>query len=310
MAEERFWSNLALLVKMHTVYGTDPNPTPAADAIQANEVRYKPVVSNKARRNLIKGTMGHQGVILTGVHSTISFRVELAGSGTAGTAPAWGPLVRACGMAEVITAATDVQYNPISKLHEACAIYFIMDGRKHVMLGCRGTFTLNLTPNDIPSFEFTFTGLIGTVADVPVVPGDYSKFIDPLPVSPENTTFSLGGYAGGTEGITFNIGNQIQPDIIINSKAIRQVNREMTGTAIMRSTDLATMNWIARMRGHQLNAMIGQHGTVAGNIIKVSAPKVQVEDLDYTQTNNLNNESLQLIYQPDQGNDEFKLIAA
>jgi hypothetical protein len=44
----------------------------------------------------------------------VEFDVDLVGSGTAGTAPAWGPLIQACAFAEVIVASTSVTYNPVS----------------------------------------------------------------------------------------------------------------------------------------------------------------------------------------------------
>ena len=61
----------------------------------------------------IRAYFGNSEQLPAGIHSELDFEVELAGSGAAGTAPAWGPLIRACGMSETITAATDVKYAPV-----------------------------------------------------------------------------------------------------------------------------------------------------------------------------------------------------
>ena len=42
----------------------------------------------------------------------VTFEVEMAGSGTAGTAPAFGPLLKACGNSETIVTDTSVTYAP------------------------------------------------------------------------------------------------------------------------------------------------------------------------------------------------------
>lgn len=52
---------------------------------------------------------GAQPTIPTELHMKLAFRVEAKGSGTKGTAPPFGPLLRACGMAEMIVATTSVR---------------------------------------------------------------------------------------------------------------------------------------------------------------------------------------------------------
>jgi hypothetical protein len=80
--------------------------------------------------------------------------VELAGSGTAGTAPAYGSILKACGFSETIVASTSVTYAPVSSSFSSVTIYYNVDGVRHKLTGCRGTFTLNGTVGDIPYIEF------------------------------------------------------------------------------------------------------------------------------------------------------------
>ncbi|WP_440410621.1 phage tail tube protein [Neorhizobium petrolearium] len=302
---ERYVDNLAILAKMETTYATDATPTGAANAMIGTNVSYEPFVGNDLTRDLIKPYMGHQGVIFDGNYCRLSMEIEIAGSGDPGTPPGCSPLLRSSGLAEVITADTDVQYHPVSKLFESCTIYFNDDGVNHIMLGCRGTVTGQLTPGQMPRFVFTMTGLLGTFSDTALPTIDDSKFIDPVPVNFENTTISLHGYAGACEGWSFDLANAIEPRLLINQRSIRQTGRQMVGQAIFEAALLAEKNWLQTMQSHTVGVMAAQHGTVAGNIVEFDAPKVQIGRLTYGATQGIRNNTLPLMYKPDAGNDEF-----
>ncbi|MBW8283524.1 MAG: hypothetical protein K0M55_07975 [Rhizobium sp.] len=301
----RYFRNRAILVKPETTYGVDAVPTGAANAMQMTNVNFEPLVGEDVNRDLVLPYMGHQGVMLVGNYARISGEVEIAGSGTAGTAPAVGPLLRACALAEVITAATDVKYTPISSLQEAVSIYFNVDGVRHVLLGARGTMTLQLTPKQIPRFVFTMTGLLGTITDQALPTVDLTDFIKPVTVSKANTTFSLHGHAGACEGVSMDLGNQVEPRLLIGAESIELVDRMMTGNATMEAVSLATKNWFQIAQAHTTGALAAQHGTVAGNIIKFEAPAVQIGRLNYGETQKIVNNGLPLMFQPVAGNDEF-----
>lgn len=291
----RYFRNRAILAKLETVYGTDSVPTGAANAMQMTNVVFTPSVGQEERRDLVVPYMGHQGVLFTGSHATLAGEVEIAGSGAPGTPPAYGPLLRACGLAEVIEAGVDVQYSPISSLHEAASIYFNADGVRHVLVGARGTFTLQLTPLRIPRFAFTFTGLLGTITDTALPTVDHTKFIKPVKVNKANTTFSLHGHAGACEGVTIDLANQIEPRFLINHESIQQVDREMTGSVVMEAVALATKNWFAIQEAETLGTLAAAHGTVAGNIVELGASAVQIGRPDYGETQKIINNTLPLM---------------
>lgn len=302
----RFFRNRAILAKLETVYGTDAAPTGAANAMQMTNVVFDPSVGQEESRDLVLPYMGHQGVMLTGTHATLAGEVEIAGAGTAGDAPAYGPLLRACAMAEVIDAGVDVQYNPVSGGQEAVSIYFNADGVRHVLLGARGTFTLQLTPLRIPRFAFTFTGLLGTVTDTALPVVNLSAFIKPVQVNKANTVFSLHGLAGACEGVTMDIANQIEPRFLIGHESIQHVDRQMTGSAVMEAVALSAKNWFAISEAGTLGALAATHGLVAGNIVQFDAGGVQIGRPKYGETQRIINNTLPLIYTPTSaGNDEF-----
>lgn len=302
----RYMEKQAVLAKIETVYGTDVVPTGAANAIQMTSAKYK-LEAEEVSRDLLKPYMGHQGVILVGKYATLSGEVEIAGAGAAGTAPGYGVLLRMSGYSETITAVTDVQYKPISGAFEAGSVYFNLDGVNHVLLGARANMKMNFKPKEIPRMTFDITGLLGTIADVTLPTGVYTAFKDPVPVNKVNTTFSLHGYAGGTEGVSIDTGAQVEPRLLINTESIEYVDREMTGEAIMEASLLATKNWFSISQAHTTGVLALQHGLVAGNIFKVDAPAVQIGIPDYGDSQKIVNQTLKLMLKPSTGNDEINI---
>ncbi|SOC46665.1 hypothetical protein SAMN05892877_12383 [Rhizobium subbaraonis] len=303
----RFFRNRAITVKTETVYGTDAAPTGAANAMQMTNVVFNPSVGEEVNRDLVVPYMGHQGVVLVGTYATLAGEVEIAGSGTAGDAPNYGPLLRCCGLAEVVTAGTDVVYTPVSSGQESVSVHFNADGVRHVLLGARGTMSMNLTPKQIPRFAFTLTGLLGTISDTALPTIDLSGFIKPVVVSKANTTFSLHGLAGACEGVTMDLGNQIEPRFLIGHESIQQVDRQMTGSAIMEAVALSAKNWFEIAHTHATGALAAVHGTAPGNIVEFAAPAVQIGRPTMGETQRILNNTLPLMFTTSAGNDEFTI---
>lgn len=303
----RFVRNMAALAKIEADYGTDVVPTGAANAMQFNDVTVNPMAGGEVSRDLLLPYMGHHGVILTGTHGTLQGSVELAGAGAAGDVPAYGVLLRMCGMAEVITSLTDVQYNPVSSAFEAGTIYYNLDGTRHILLGARGTFTLALTPSQIPRLVFNFTGLSGTIADAALPTIDLTAFIDPVPVNKANTTMSLFGWSAIAESISIDLAATVEPRMLIGEESIKITDRRATGTAVVQATTLAVKNWFSIASEHTKGALAVQHGTVAGNIVDIDAEGVQVGRVTQGATQGIANYSLPLMLTPVAGNDEFLL---
>ncbi|MBU1692298.1 MAG: hypothetical protein KJ958_05525 [Gammaproteobacteria bacterium] len=94
-----------ILGKIETTYGQDPTPSGASNAILVSNINPTPQETEMADRNLIRPHLGSSEQLPVAIHSMVEFDVEVAGSGTAGVAPAYGPLLRACAFAETILAA-------------------------------------------------------------------------------------------------------------------------------------------------------------------------------------------------------------
>lgn len=304
---KRYFRKMAVLAKLETVYATDPTPTGSADAMQLTDVSFEPLAGEDVSRDLITPYFGHQGVILVGTHGRLEGSVEIAGAGAAGDAPAYGPLLRACGLAETIDAGVDVVYEPVSDAHESAAIYFNLDGVRHILLGARGTVSLSFVPRQIPRFRFTLTGLLGTISDTALPTVDLTAFVTPVPVNKANTAMSLHGWTSIAESLAVDLGNSVEPRFLIGEESVEVVNRQSTGTAVVEARSLATKNWFDIAQARTRAALSLTHGTAAGNIVEIAAPAVEIGRPTMGQTQGIANYSLPLMLCPDDGDDELSI---
>ena len=91
-----------LLARIESTYGTDPVPTGGSHAILVRNMEVTPQENDLVARDLIRPFLGNSEQIPAGTRVKASFEIELAGSGTAGTAPPWASVLRACGFAETL----------------------------------------------------------------------------------------------------------------------------------------------------------------------------------------------------------------
>lgn len=298
-----------VLAKVQTTANTDAVPEAATNAILCRATNITPVSAEFAERNLMRPYLGHGGSVAVTQFSQIELEVELAGSGTAGTAPGFGPLLRACGLAETVTAAVDVAYEPVSDGFELITVYAYLDGILHKMIDCRGSMRLDITSRAIPFLSFTLMGRYAPVTDGVVPTGiDYSVFKTPLGVNKTNTpAWSLGAYSGCLQSFQMDLANQLEWRSLIGCEGAEIGDRAPTGTAVLELPSIADLNWPSMVVAGTLSAFSITHGTVAGNIAKIDLPKAQLTNPTYSDQNGIAMLNLSLEIQPDAGNDELVL---
>ncbi len=95
--------NSFILAKSETSYGVDSSPV-AANAVRVKSLDITPLTGDRIERGLLRGFMGAGGkTLLTKRHAAVTIEIEWGGSGTAGTAPRFGPLLTSSCMAATTT---------------------------------------------------------------------------------------------------------------------------------------------------------------------------------------------------------------
>jgi hypothetical protein len=307
-----------ILIKKEATYGVDSTPTNALNAVVTSSVTIKPIVGSTTQRNIIKPHFGNSQNIVVEKYVTIDFEVELAGSGTAGTAPQYSALMQACGFAETVLAGTSVTYLPITldsltQAGTSATIYFQRDSIKHVLLGARGTFALDMTVKQLPKFKFTFTGLLGTISDNALSNlGLVYNAPAPVSVSSTNTSqISFFGYTPGVESFTLDVANDVKHHEVTNGEVIVMTDRKVKGTIKFECPPLATKNFFDLYEKSTLGSISITHGKTAGNIIKIESATngLGIGDApDYSDTDGVDMLSCGLTFVPTSaGNDEVKI---
>lgn len=105
MATRLYSRNAVLLAKIETTEGTDASPTGGSNAILCSELSIEPLAGNTVDLAYVRPYMGKSPSLRVEDYVTVSLTCDLAGTASAGTAAAWGPLLRACGMQETLLAA-------------------------------------------------------------------------------------------------------------------------------------------------------------------------------------------------------------
>ena len=300
-----------ILVETESTYGTDPTPD-GADAVLVRDLSITPQQSDTVSRELIRPYLGASEILLANTRVECTFSVELAGSGTAGTAPQYGKALQACGLSETVVAATSVTYAPVSSSFDSVTIHYNIDGVRHKVTGARGTFTLNANVGEIPTIDFTFTGIYNAPDDSALPTATYANQATPLIFKNGNTdTFSLLSYSGCLQSVSMDLGNTIvYRELIGCEKEVLITDRSANGTVVVEAPTIAEKDYFAAaLTDATLGNLTFQHGTAAGNIVDFSSTRVDIGDVSYSDQDGIAMLNMPYTAIPSTaGNDEFSLI--
>ncbi|MFM2042122.1 MAG: hypothetical protein RLY86_698 [Pseudomonadota bacterium] len=271
------WKEKLVLLKTEATYGTNSTPTAAANAVKTVSAQITPVEGDEVVLEIDNQAMGAPKAELAGIHVQVSFDVPLSGSGTAGTAPSWGAVLRACGFAETVTVGTDVAYTPINTGHESASLIFQMKGVIHTIVGFRAKAALRAAAKNYLFLQVSGRGLLRPITSGPgSLPAATYTGARELLVGSANTDFSLDAATPGLQELTVDLGNEPQGRFLVGQESIELPDPVPVGTANFEDPGMASKDWFAIAAAATPVAMSLVHGTVAGNIVEIAADAVQL----------------------------------
>jgi hypothetical protein len=378
-----------ILAQTESSYGTDPSPD-GTNAILVRDLSITPLQSDVVSRDLIRPYLGASEQLLANTRVECTFSVEMAGSGTAGTAPRYGSVLKACGLAETavtpaVTGTADggaansitlentasatndaytgqiiritggtgsgavalitgyvgstkvatlrvlagsttfnntsvysiglqTVYTPVSATFSSVTIHYNIDGVLHRLTGCRGTFTLNTNVGEIPTIDFTMTGIYNPPTDTAAPAVTYANQATPLIFKNGNTgAFSLLSYTGCLQSVSLDLGNSIiYRELISCAKQVNITDRATTGTAVIEAPTIAQKDYFtAALSDGTLGDLSFIHGASGGNIVSLYSTRVDIGDPSYQDQDGIHMLSVPFTAVPSTaGNDEFRLVYA
>lgn len=306
--------NRTLLAKIETTYGTDATPTGTDDGVLLRSLDVSPLELETVENTVVRPYMGAFRQLISARSARLTVEVPMAGFGTAGPAeptPGLDALLRACGLAQDITAATSVAYTPISTGFESVTLYAYIDGTLHKILGCRGTVTFSLSLREVPVFRFELQGLYSAVIDAALVQPVLTAYQVPLPVAYGNTT--IANFLGSATGICLNsleiaLGNTLVYRNLVNcTEEVLITDRQMTGSFEIEATLVATKNIWSIINALTLSAIDITQGTASGNKVQLASTVAQAISPSFGDSDNIVTVSGDLRFVPSAANNEFVL---
>ena len=300
--------NRVLLAKLETTYGTNSNPA-GGDALKISEIDVSPLEVDLVDRELITPYFGNTQKVVSQRMVSASFAVELAGSGTPGTPPAFGRILRACGFSEAIVAGTSVTYTPVSSGFESVSMDFRADGVRHIITGARGTLSIEAETGSIPKLQFEMMGLYNDPTDAALPAASFADQADPLVINAENTLDVLvHGYAGCLQSLSLDVANEVVYRQLAGcSRQVILTDRKPEGSVSIEAPSIASKDYFAAVSSQALGAISFVHGTTAGNIATFSAPSCNLGSPAYGDSDGVILLDLPFMPNPINGNDEFTL---
>lgn len=387
---------LVLVKTEGSSYGVNSSPT-GSNALFINDdlELSQPAGGGTTQRRIIRPYRGAYESLVVNSQVSITFSVELAGSGTAGTAPAYADLLRSCAMAQTIsssaltgtaqagsagsitlaasgTSAVDgfyvgqlvsltggtgsgsagvitayngsskvatvqkttaafapdatsqysigsnVSFRPISTVDgvadTSCTIVYNVDGVQHILLGCRGTASLNCALGEIPSLSFTMTGIYTTPTDTAqsTYTLAYANQATPAVFKSDVVSgFNFFGVSTCLQSVQLDVGNEVQyRELIGCGKRVDIIDGQTTGTVMMEATTMAIWNpFDASLTDSSTGLLSLVHGATAGNRVGLVVPRVDLGQPTYSRDQGTEMINVPINAIPSAvGNDDFYLV--
>jgi len=322
----------AILAKAETTYGTAVN-TVAADAILVSNLEVQPFEGDAVDRNLVKPYFGASDILMANARTRVSFSVELAGTGTVGAIPHYGPLLRACAMSQTVVANTaaggepsnaKVVYAPVSEGFASITIRCNYDGVQHTIRGCRGNARLQCQVGQIPMLMFEMEGIYVPATDSSFADFtqnvNYSGIADPLVFNNTNATgFRFHSKSGvqvapDLSQVDVDFGNSVlYRELVGNIKEVLITDRRSTGSLTIDAVTMATKDYFAAAAANDTGILTFTLAIVAGNGVKFSALRANITSVNYAENDNVLQYSIPFSLLPDRhdmastGDREFTL---
>jgi hypothetical protein len=307
-----------LMAAVESTYGTAATFA-GTDALLVSNLDITPLDVSLLDRELVLPFFGNREKVVSQRMGSVTFDVEIAGSGTAGTAPRWGRCLRACGFGETVVGASpgpaSVTYAPASASIVGLSLDFNADGNRHLLTGCRGTATLNLAVGEIPRISFEFMGIYNAVTAAAATAPTFANQAAPVVVNSTNTTgVTAFSFSACMESFSLALNNETPFRQLAGcSQSIPIVDRAPSGELVIESPIVGSSSgqkdFFAAVSAQTLGAIGWQHGQTAGNIVTFNAPTCNLDGPSYADSDGVMMLNLPFMPVPtNAGNDEFSLV--
>jgi hypothetical protein len=307
------WDKKVILLKEEVTEGTDSTPTTAANALRV--LNYQPTFmdADQKVRNIEKAFFGADPVLMASIKRGASFDMEMHGAGAAGTVAQWQKALEYAGFAAAsVSAGVSATSTPTSTVKSATH-WGYLDNLLLKSIGCRMNVGFTIEDDEFPIFNCSLLGRAPTNLAEEATPGavTLSGITDPVIASSENTTFTLDTFALPLRRIALNANVDLQYRSLIGPQdKVAYRERSWSGQIVAELPDLTSKNYFSMIRPGTTMVADIVHGTVAGNIVEIDIPKIQISgNVELSEEQGIVMMTIPVTALPNAGNDEIVFIS-
>ena len=233
----------------------------------------KPLANDQSPYSSIPGTR----------KAAITFKVEVKGSGAAGTAPKIGKLIKLAGYGETVVGGTSVTYDPISVAIPTATLdfYTLPESGNALRFRIKGARVSACQVvgkvGEAVLIQMTVSGVYDSVADATQLTA--SGLETTLPPALLSAAFAVHSYAHKIAGFTIDEGIRgvYREDINLAAGVLSYLitGREPKLTFDPEQELVATHDYYGILLAGTLSTLTVAIGATAGNICTITGPKVQ-----------------------------------
>jgi len=247
-----------------------------------------------------------------GVHgrkpASITFRVEVRGSGTAGTAPDWGKYLRACGFGETVVGGVSVTYKPISTAIPCLSMALWDDGVAHRIRSARGNVKLSAKIGEPAYLDFEFSGVYQAVVDEATPGGISYSSVQPVACIGANI-LTMHTYNPIMGAIDIDMGTSVavreSMNVVGGLLSALITGRDPKGTLDPEMTTVAAHDWYGKWASGVTGTLSFALTGSAGNITTITAPTLQYRAISDAERNGISARAVGFSLAMNAGDDEL-----
>lgn len=291
--------------KQEVTAGVDSVPT-AADIVRTRGVTFKNYEGSKQEQPYDGDGGRFRSSVNTAPHSSLTFDIDFAGSGTLDVAPNYADILLACGIDVTVNALVSTVFTPnAGPITDSLSMYFVRNEGAGMglakSLGMRGEIGLAIKRGEVPMWQIKkmLGSYIQPAYDAAALAGTPANQLKGIPVTNLNTPVAtLDSAAVCLESFSLdNFGHQVEFFNAPNCKETKSQPIPITASMTIKDEGYNTKNWLAVAESHAGVTEVPLqivHGTAGGNILTLDGSAVQITDVSETEISGLKGWDLSL----------------
>lgn len=237
---------------------------------------YDPWMAEMRQKANVQAHHGAQGQNTLSAFMPLTLEIDLAGSGTAGTKPLYSDAFEACGRTVVEGESPDNTTIALTNTFASVAVGIHVDNFLFKAIGVRGNMSFEYVAGQMPYLSAEMVGIPVAITNTTLPAPDLSAFIEPVSLNDAGAEITIWGIAGVLNRLSLSDGYEIVKRDKPGDKSVTLRSRAASGTIEFELPNISTKDFLGLIKSDHADEIEFVVGTVAGNILTHTLPRVQM----------------------------------